>query len=157
MMLFQLWLRLLLCNIFGSFWHYFISIMIATPNSIAKKMELTCNVIFTVQMNSVILICVLAILIASTLDSIHVSRMDTRWLHFQSSRKSWPGQPNSRSRNPETLFDTNFSTGSHSGAVSFRAIKNNYGHHDAFSFSMLYLGRDEADAVVVKETANDEM
>ena len=51
----------------------------------------------------------------------------------------------------------NFSTGSHSGAVSFRAIKNNYGHHDAFSFSMLYLGRDEADAVVVKETANDEM
>ena len=55
------------------------------------------------------------------------------------------------------LFDINFSTGSHSGAVSFRAIKNNYGHHDAFSFSMLYLGRDEADAVVVKETANDEM
>ena len=52
--------------------------MIATPNSIAKKMELTCNVIFTVQMNSAISICVLAILIASTLDSIHVLRMDTR-------------------------------------------------------------------------------
>jgi hypothetical protein len=50
-----------------------------------------------------------------------------------------------------------FTTGSHSGAVSFRAIENNYGHHDAFSFSMLYLGRDEADAVVVKETANDEI
>ena len=50
-----------------------------------------------------------------------------------------------------------FRSGSHSGAVSFRAINNNYGDHDAFSFSMLYLGRDEADAVVVKETANDEM
>ena len=50
-----------------------------------------------------------------------------------------------------------FRSGSHSGAVSFRAINNNYGDHDAFSFSMLYLGRDDADAVDVKETANDEM
>jgi len=50
-----------------------------------------------------------------------------------------------------------FTTGSHSGTVSFRAINNNYADHDAFSFSMLYLGRDEADAVVVKETANDEI
>jgi len=52
--------------------------MIVTLNSIAKKMELTFNVIFTVQMNSVILICVLAILTASTSGSIHASRMDTR-------------------------------------------------------------------------------
>ena len=40
--------------------------MIATPNSIAKKMELTCNVIFIAQMNSVISTYVPAIRIAST-------------------------------------------------------------------------------------------
>ena len=52
--------------------------MIAIPNSIAKKMELSCNEIFHVQMNSVISMYALVILIASTLDSIHVSKTDIR-------------------------------------------------------------------------------
>jgi len=52
--------------------------MTATMNSIAKKMVLISIVKFTVQLISVTLICVLEILIASTLGSIHVSRMATR-------------------------------------------------------------------------------
>ena len=58
--------------------YYLFSTMTATMNSIAKKMVLISIVKFTVQLISVTSICVLEILIASTLDSLHALRTDTR-------------------------------------------------------------------------------